>query len=174
MKNKTKTIWNSDTSSWNREELLESFINCYGHAPSDDNELSVFMDECNSEYFDDVICEIQNYESKHGKQTYVVLASIGRWNGTFDGGTISEGMESVLRQCFEDYNHVYVDGRRFKVEAVHHDGTNFFEIKELTQKGEAYFCRHEYDMEPRQLHAKLFSNSQYSREVKMFADIYGW
>jgi hypothetical protein len=174
MKNKIKTIWDSDTSSWNKEDLTEAFVDSYGRLPADDNELYAFMDECNSEYFDDVICEIQSYESCHGKQTYVVLASIGRWNGTFDGGDIMEGMESIFRKCFEDYNHVYVDGRRLKISAVHHDGTNSFEIRELTEKGIAYFRRNEYDVEPQQLHAKLFNSSQYSREVKMFADIYGW
>jgi hypothetical protein len=174
MKNKIKTIWDSDTSSWNKEDLTEAFVDSYGRLPADDNELYAFMAECNSEYFDDVICEIQNYESQHGKQTYVVLASIGRWNGTFDGGMVIDGLQAVLQQCFEDDNHVYVESRRLKISAAHHDGTNSFEIKELTQKGEDYFHRHECDMDPRQLHAKLFSSSQYSKEVKMFSEIYGW
>lgn len=170
---KTRVIWDWDTSSWNQDESKEMYEDTYGRIPSDE-ELSAFVEENNSEYLSDVISEIEHHESVHGKKSYVVVAKLGLWNGTFDGGKIIEGLANVIRECFEDYNRLYVDGRRLRISASHHDGTNTFEVKELTDKGSDYADRHDYDTEPRELHAKLFSSSNYSREVKLFADLYGW
>lgn len=170
---KAKVIWDCDTSSWNEDECREIYEETYGCSPSNE-ELSMFMDETNSEYFSDVISEIEHHESCHGKKHYIVVAKLGLWNGTFDGGKIVEGLASVIRECFEDYNRLYMDGRRLRISASHHDGTNTFEVKELTDKGVNYANRHDYDTEPRELHAKLFNSSNYSREVKLFADVYGW
>ena len=170
---KTRVIWDWDTSSWNQDESKEMYEETYGRTPSDE-ELSAFVEENNSKYLSDVISEIEHYESVHGKKSQVVVAKLGLWNGTFDGGKIIVGLANVIRECFEDYNRLYVDGRRLRISASHHDGTNTFEIKELTDNGADYADRHDYDTEPRELHAKLFNSSNYSREVKLFADVYGW
>ena len=170
---KTKVIWDYDTSSWDENDSREMYEETYGCSPNDE-ELSMFVEETNSEYLSDVISEVEHYESCHGKKSYIIVAKLGLWNGTFDGGKIVEGLANVIRECFEDYNRLYVDGRRLRISASHHDGTNTFEVKELTDKGVDYASRHDYDTEPRELHAKLFSSSNYSREVKLFADLYGW
>ena len=61
-----------------------------------------------------------------------------------------------------------------KVTAHHHDGTNCFQIKELTKRGEEFAERHKWDMSDRELHQKLFNDSHYSRNVRAFKEIYGW
>lgn len=168
-----RTIWNYDVSLWDKDEQREFFEETYDHVPSED-ELCEFMEQTNSEYLDDVISEIEHYEAIHGKKKYVIRARLGLWNGTFDGGKVVCGLANVIHECFEDFNSIYVDGRCLKISASHHDGTNTFEIKELTDKGVTYVERHDYDTEPRELHAKLFGSSNYSREVKLFAELYGW
>lgn len=170
---KTKVIWDNDISSWNHDESRDAYKESYGCMPTDE-ELYEFMEKSNAYYLDDVISEIKRYERSHGVKSYVVLAKLGLWNGPADGGKIIHGLTAVIQECFEDINSLYVDGRRLRISAAHHDGTNTFEIKELTSKGVDYAARHDYDTEPRDLHAKLFSSSNYSREVKLFADVYGW
>ena len=170
---KTRVIWDSDVSSWNQEECREAYEESYGCTPTEE-ELYEFMEKSNAYPLDDIISEIRSHERSHGAKSYVVLAKLGLWNGPADGGKIIHGLSSVIQECFEDYNRLCVEGRRLKISASHHDGTNTFEIKELTDKGVDYADRHDYDTEPRELHAKLFSSSNYSREVKLFADLYGW
>lgn len=108
------------------------------------------------------------------KGYYIILADIGRWNGRADGGKIIQGLWNAITICFEDYNKVYIDGKRLKVKASHHDGTNYFEIKKLTERGEDYWNNHQYDMTDRELHQRLFNDSHYSHEVSQFKEVYGW
>lgn len=170
---KTRVIWDNDISSWNQDESREAYEESYGCAPTDE-ELYEFMEKSSAYHLDDVISDIKRHERSHGAKSYVVLAQLGLWHGPAAGGKIIHGLTSVIQECFEDINCLYVDGKRLKISASHHDGTNTFEIKELTDKGSDYAGRHDYDTEPRELHAKLFSSSNYSREVKLFADLYGW
>ena len=65
-------------------------------------------------------------------------------------------------------------GKRVKVKAIHHDGTNYFQIRELTDRGYEYWQNHQYDMSDRELHHRLFKDSHYSHEVSLFNKIYGW
>lgn len=121
----------------------------------------------------DLYCEIETYERTHGAKSYVVLADLGLWNGRYDGGKVINGLWNTISQTLEDYSTIKLVGKRLKVSAVHHDGTNYYEIRELTDKGTQYMERHEYDMSDRELHTKLFNDSHYSHEVSMFKEIYG-
>ena len=65
-------------------------------------------------------------------------------------------------------------GKRLTTTCTHHDGTNFFEIKELTPRGVTFKTNSGKTLTDRELHHKLFTDSHYSREVTMFKEIYGW
>ena len=98
------------------------------------------------------------------KNQMLAVGTVGRWDGTFEGGKIINTFGELLdifEDCdcikFEDDNgHLYVTGS-------HHDGSISLEVKELTQKGEAFADRHWADLTDRQLHAKLWNCSNYSR-----------
>ena len=113
------------------------------------------------------------YHDERG--SYLIIASLGLWNGRFDGGKIIDGyLTEAIQTCFEDYNKVYWQDKNLKVEAIHHDGTNHFIIKKLTDRGIDYLNRHQWDMRDKELHQRLFNDSHYTHSVRFFADLYGW
>lgn len=168
---KVNEIWNHDTSGWDREEMKMEFEDVYGYAP-DEAELDTFIDEENAMNLDVERCNVEYYEKEHGQKTYVILADLGLWNGRAEGGKIIKGLWNAISKCFEDYNHIYEYRLRLCVDAVHHDGTNHFQIKELTPVGLTYIENHPY-MSDRELHQRLFNDSHYSHEVDMFKIMYG-
>lgn len=170
---KKKMIWSYDTYNWDREEMIGLYKEIYDHSPSEE-ELYEFIEDENLRCLEDEQTNIEFYEKQYGTKHYIIIASLGLWNGRFDGGKIIKGLWNSISKCFEDYNEIYQDGKRVKVTAHHHDGTNYFEIRELTDKGIEYWERHEYDMSDRELHTRLFKDSHYSHEVSLFNELYGW
>ena len=169
---KVNEIWNSNTYDWNEEEMKREYEESYGETPNEE-ELYKFIDDTNTMYLEDECYNVECYEKEHGTKTYVILADLGLWNGRAEGGKIIKGLWNAISKCFEDYNHIYEYKRRLCVDAIHHDGTNHFQIKELTPKGLEYVENHPY-MSDRELHQRLFKDSHYSHEVTMFKKMYGW
>lgn len=171
---KIKTVWNWDVYNWDREEAREEYYGVFGEYPKDEYTLTEFMEETNAHYLEDEQGNIECHELNYPVKYYLVTGDLGLWYGTVQGGKIIRGLWRAIHECFEDYNHIYQEGKRLKVKAIHHDGTNLFQIKELTNRGVAYWQRHEEEMSDRELHQRLFKDSHYSHEVSMFNEIYGW
>ena len=169
---KVNEIWSSYTYNWDREGMKMEYEEIYEKTP-DEEELDRFIEDTNTMYLDDEYANVTSYEEEHGSKTYVILADLGFWDGRAEGGKIVKGLWNAISKCFEDYNHIYEYRRRLCVDAVHHDGTNHFQIKELTPKGLEYVENHSY-MSDRELHKRLFNDSHYSHEVTMFKKMYGW
>ena len=168
-----RIIWNSNINDWDEKEFIEEYKEVHGEVPSE-NELYRYMHDLSMVYLEDVEGEIKYHENAFGKKQYIVSATLGLWNGNFKGGKIITGLWNVITQCFEDYNKIYEERGRLKINATHHDGTNYFQIKELTEKGVEFAERHKWDLSDRALHEKLFNDSHYSKNVQMFKKIYGW
>ena len=179
---KTRYIWSSDhdIAYPNKEEVIEEyrdFLEANNMPIPDeisDEDLYNYIDDCISEDFSILMSEIRHYERTHGEKEYVIVADLGLWNGRQAGGRIIKGLSSAIRKTFEDYNTVEMKGNRLTTTCIHHDGTNFFEIKELTPRGVTFKNNGGKKLTDRELHHKLFTDSHYSREVTMFKDIYGW
>lgn len=170
---KKNMIWSYDTSSWDEDEMRGMYEECYEETPSEEI-LQRYIQDVNQDYLWDEKSNVEFYEKENGQKQYIVLADLGLWNGRFDGGKIITGLWNAISKCFEDYNEIYEEGGRLKVTAHHHDGTNYFQIKELTERGKGYAERNGWDMSDRELHQKLFNDSHYSRNVKLFKEVYGW
>lgn len=107
---------------------------------------------------------IERYLKSHN---LIVVGSIGRWDGTFSGGNVIE--------TFNDFSRLYADcyyieladvneyGRCIKMTCSHHDGTNTFYIKELTDKGYEYYKECEYDVPRSEYCPYLFRTNNNSR-----------
>lgn len=171
---KKKVIWSYDTSEWDINEAKESFFEVRGYETDDEDELNEFITETNEEYLYDEQMNIEIHEKHHGVKHYIVLADLGLWNGRHDGGKVIHGMWNTITQCFEDYNEIYQEGNLLKVKAIHHDGTNYFKIRELTQRGLDYYHRNISWMGSKEVHERLFKDPHYSNHVKMFNEMYGW
>ena len=176
---KKHIIYSSDPYNFNEDEMRESWLETAEvnnweipeNGPSDDELWQEWYDQ-NERDWDDIESEVK-YHDERG--SYLIIASLGLWNGRFDGGKIINGyLNKVIRACFEDYNKVYWQDKNLKVEATHHDGTNYFIIKKLTDRGIEFYNNHCYDYDDRTMHQKLFKDAHYSHSVDFFARIYGW
>ena len=176
---KIHVIYSSDPYDFNEEEMRESWLESAEvndweipeDGPSDDEIWQEWYDQ-NERDWDDIEWEVECHDERG---SYLIIASLGLWNGRFDGGKIIDGyLTEAIRACFEDYNKVYWQDKNLKVEATHHDGTNYFIIKKLTDRGIEFYNNHEWDMDDRTLHQKLFRDAHYSHSVDFFAKLYGW
>ena len=171
---KKKIVWSYDTSNWDKNEAKEYFFEANGYKTEDEYELQEFINEMNSEYLYDEQANIEFYEKSHGEKYYIVLADLGLWNGRFDGGKVIQGLWNAISECFEDYNEIYQEDQLLRVKAIHHDGTNYFTIRELTPRGLEYYRNNDGVKSDRHVHERLFYESHYSNHVKMFNELYGW
>ena len=176
---KKNIIYSSDPYDFNEDEMRESWLESAEandweipeDGPSDDEIWQEWYDQ-NERDWDDIEWEVECHDERG---SYLIIASLGLWNGRFDGGKIIDGyLTEAIRACFEDYNKVYWQDKNLKVEAIHHDGTNHFIIKKLTDRGIEFYNNHEWEMDDRTMHQKLFKDAHYSHSVDFFARIYGW
>ena len=170
-------VWSNsvDVMFPNEEEnktMYKEFLEM-NNMTEDDIDINEYLDNEIGQYWNDEYENLTSHEKVQGEKYYLVLADLGLWNGRADGGLIIKGIWNAISKCFEDYNKVYFDGKRLKVEACHHDGTNYFQIRELTDKGVKYWNNHPY-MSDRELHQRLFNDSHYTHEVSIFKEVYGW
>lgn len=178
-----RNIWSSDVDEMypDHGENYESFnewleINEYPVPPREKYVESVrgYLESCVADDWQLVVSEINYFEKKHGTPYYVIQADLGLWDGRHAGGKVVCGLANALEMTMEDYTKIYIEGGLLKVRAAHHDGTNHFKIRELTDCGADYYERHNGCMDDRELHEKLFNNYHYSRHVRAFNQIYGW
>ena len=120
----------------------------------------------------DELDEMRNYFD--GK-TLIFFGSVGRWDGRYAGGRIGEFNDlfnRAMKDC--DYLKLYDEKGHLFLQCSHHDGTNVFEIKELTQAGIDYMDRWEYGTDRRteqDAHRQVIK--RYSRLPHYADNVYG-
>lgn len=72
--------------------------------------------------------------------SWIMIGTVERWNGKFEAGTIfycfAEMFNEAIKNC--DYWKIWDENGHLFFQCSHHDGTNRYEIKRITQKGESY------------------------------------
>jgi hypothetical protein len=183
MKNtKIRNIWSYDENKelGTDEEIKEQhkeFLEINGlslELAEDENEHYEYINMTLQEYLDDVQTEIEFHENAHGMKTYLIIANLGLWFGNRRGGKVVKGLWNAISSTLEDYNTIYQEGRTLKVDAIHHDGTNNFEIYELTEKGEEWYNRNNDWRSREDICETLYNNKKYRRNVQFFNNLYGW
>lgn len=83
--------------------------------------------------------------------TWIIRGVVGRWDGAYPAGTIFTDFMEMYDKATEDcgYVHVYDKNGHLYLQCSHHDGTNLYEIKKLTAKGEEYLANWEYGTDNR-------------------------
>lgn len=107
-------------------------------------------------------------------EIFLCRGTVGRWNGDFDAGNIVYSFDELAdawRDC--DYIKLYDINGHFYIEATHHDGTNCFEVKKVTEAGAEYIDNHYWNYSDRELHERLFNNSHYTHLPHFANSIYG-
>lgn len=94
------------------------------------NQIS-FYEDCDWQDFEDAYGDIIN------SRRYVVLADLGRWNGRVKAKKIIDGWDEFVA-CFSHLDYITIKdvNGRLIVEGYHHDGHDYMEFRELTEKGE--------------------------------------
>ena len=94
------------------------------------NRISLYQD-CDWQDFEDA------YEDIIDRRRFVVLADLGRWNGRVKAKKIISGWNEFL-SCFNHLDYITIKdvNGRLIVEGSHHDGHDYMEFRELTEKGE--------------------------------------
>ena len=157
------------------EDIKEMAIECEWIDNADDVTdamISEWKQEQMEIDWEEVKREIKNFFD--GK-TVMFCGSLGLWRGTYAGGKVGD--------FWELFNKVMEDCWYFKLEDIkghlyltcsHHDGTNRFEIKVLTDKGIQYFDNWNYGTDERteqDCHKQLFK--RYSVLPRYARTIYG-
>lgn len=168
---KERIIFDNYDCSEEYEEARQYLIDEGNEEPSD----SEIWDEL---YFQN---EMQWYDTKEeldkffdGK-TVGFFGAIGRWNGVFRAGKIGEFWKlyyEATRDC--DYIKISDENGKLFLRCSHHDGTNFFEIKEITNKGYDYLERWEYGTDDRaesEVHEQIYK--RYSHNPNFAHKVYG-
>lgn len=114
-----------------------------------------FKEECDLEDFK---YEINNLMKD---ATYLLCGTVGRWNGRAEGGCFVESIEDITRKfgAYCDYFKFYEQNGHFYVECSHHDGTNFAEMKRVSDRGMEYYRNNEYDIDIEELHDTMWNSN---------------
>ena len=112
--------------------------------PSDD-EVWDHINFCQEIWWDDAKRELEPFIEKHAP--FVLTGSAGLWTGRAAGGYIVEDWNDFCKGFSNgDYQVcIYDEGGVLCMDCAHHDGTNYWELYELTEKGKDYLSRHYWD-----------------------------
>lgn len=135
-KNRKVTLYSNEISSERIEEARQYLLDENGEEPTE-NEVWDFLYEDDGDEWDFFKYNYKEYFDTHN---FVVKASLGRWNGRFDSGKILTGGWYDFCGIIQDYDTLEIIDNNGHLEVVgrHHDGTDYFEIRELTRKGDEY------------------------------------
>lgn len=169
-KNITKMIYTDNPFDFNEEEIRQILIETETtEDPSTDECWDWWYEEKDIEWND------VSYEMQRCTGSFVIVGTLGLWNGKFKGSCLIRGdLLEAIQKCLEDYNQIYMYNKQLHVDAIHHDGINKFVIKKLTKKGEDYFEEHDWEYSNADINQILFQNSHYSHHIDHFSKLYGW
>lgn len=149
-------------SLWENYQYGNMLQNCEIESPEDfsDNEIFVEMDFVSNIEWEEFQMDFKNFLIN---RTLICTGSVGLWSGRFEGGSLIQDfndMRKLWTDC--DYIHIFDINGHLYVKCSHHDGTNFFELRELNQKGLDLYERHNWvddTWSDRRLYETLFKNS---------------
>ena len=107
--------------------------------------------------------ELRDDLARYIKQNdLIVFGTCGRWDGRVSAGAFVRDIADLwkgLRHC--DYLEVYEEDGHFYIKGVHHDWTDLYEVKRLTQKGVDLAYSHGWDHD-QDLHNTIAKCNLYS------------
>lgn len=142
-------------------------------------------DEC--EYSDDYIWFViynnqsedwdnmrRQLEDDFGDSQLLVVGTVGLWDGNFAAGKLCKDTNEIflgtLTDC--DYKKVWYEKGHLYIMGSHHDGTNWYEIKKVTDRGLNYYDNWNYSQDhrianysEREIHERMWKSSKYTHLV---------
>ena len=142
-KSRKVTLYSNEITEEKIEDARQYLLDENGEEPTDSEVMSlVYSDEDFNWYDFKNICK--KYFDTHN---FVVKASLGRWNGRFDSGKILTGGWDDFCGIIQNYDNIEIVDNNGHLEIIgtHHDSRDYFEIRELTRKGDEYADGYHYD-----------------------------
>lgn len=105
----------------------------------------------------------------------IMQGNIGLWNGDFACGTIVEDFNDFIATAGKDcdYFKIEYDKEKVKILCPHHDGTNLYELKSLSQRGINKLASYEnsdycgFDECDRKFHELLFNQKGLTKLIRI-------
>lgn len=142
-KDKKVTLYSNEFDSERYEAARQFLLEASGEEPTNSE---IFEELCVEDdiNWDDFKSEYKEYFNTNN---FVVRANLGRWNGRFSSGKIMTGGWNDFLRVIRDYDNLEIVDNNGHLEIVghHHDGTDYLEIRELTEKGDEYANGYHYD-----------------------------
>ena len=169
------TIYNNYYGWIDEDEIKQSLIDC--ERAEDEDEITddmiwqemAFLEET---YWDDVRYELEKF-FENGN-AWLLTGSLGLWSGRARGGFIFNTFDeftSCLKDCW--YIKITDDMGHLEVQCSHHDGTNYYEIKELTDEGCEWYDVNQYSKSDEELHTALWENNEWTKLPHFASRVYG-
>lgn len=141
--------------------------------------MTVLFDNYDEEMDWEILNDIlDNFFDTEGDYGFLICGTVGRWNGTYDGGKYFNSAREFWRTgALEDCGYVklYDENGHMFINGSHHDGSNHFEVKMLTRKGKDLLEKWNYDYDDkrteREIHQIIMKSNLFSKLPKL-ATIY--
>ena len=158
------------------EDVRQSLIDCGCVESEEEITDSMVWDEMcflEERYWEDISCELKHFFEKGG--AWLLMGSIGRWDGNYKIGYIFNTFEEFCR-CFRDCDYIEItdDEGHLKIKCSHHDGTNFYEVKCVSDFVYEWYNNHEhYIYDKGKVYTKMWNNNFMTSLPHFARDVYG-
>ena len=150
------------------EEVMER-LEELGEELTSENAYTLINEDiaCDFEYFIDGLTSL--LKTKY----YIATGTCGLWYGRVEGGMVIANIQDffkLLKDC-EYLKFIDKDGHLL-IECSHHDGNNYYELRELNDKGVKYY-QDNYDYEDRRKVCEKLFSPNYSKLPRIGKHLYG-
>lgn len=127
--------------------------------------------------WDDALYDLKKFFNGHGY--FMIRGYVGRWDGEYAAGHIFNNFEDMFYEATIDCDYIKMwdeDGH-FYLKCSHHDGTNLYEIKRITDKAYQFADNWAYnwgdERTEKEIHDIIW-NSNFMSSLPHFAhNVYG-
>ena len=133
-----KNILYSNICNSSLEELKQEYIDSHDLNEKDikdipESDIYHFWEACNEDWYEEFK---YNMKVNMNNKKYIILGTLGLWDGKREVAAIEKGFDAILKCVYDsDYVEIFEEDEKLIIQTHHHDGTNMFEIKELTFSG---------------------------------------
>lgn len=140
---KQRTLF-SNYFPWELEKDARESLKAEGYKNPSDEEIQSWICEQLDLDWSFVREELEKFFNDDSK--WIIFGTVGRWDGTYKGSRIFTDFMEMFSKATKGCEswHLYDINGHFYLDCSHHDGSNAFEIKRVTEKGVQYYENWEY------------------------------
>ena len=170
------TIYSNYYGWISEDEIKQELIDCELVESEDEITDNMVWDEMyflEEMYWNDVKYELEKFFANGS--AWLLTGSIDRWDGRYRGGYIFHTFDEFCK-CFRDCDYIEITDNKghFEIKCSHHDGTNFYEVKRVSNFGYEWYNNHGcYIYDAEKVHTKMWDNNFMTALPHFARDVYG-